>query len=63
MDGGEVVSVGTHSDMFLVCRSPIDNKERVECTHRVIQHLWTKADGHLEVENKFCELGFAELDT
>jgi len=41
--GGEIVSIGRHLDVFV---KTCDGNWL--CKHRVIQHVWTKEDGHIE---------------
>ena len=42
LHGGEVFSTGRHFDVF------IKNKDgNWLCKERVIQHVWTKDDGHI----------------
>ena len=45
MDGGEVVSTGTHDDVLV--QSP-DGSGAWCIKSRIISHIWTKADGHID---------------
>ena len=43
LNGGEIVSIGRHLDVFIKT-----SDGNLLCKHRVIQHVWTKEDGHIE---------------
>ena len=48
LNGGEIVSVGRHLDVFVKRSDGI-----WLCKRRVIQHVWTKEDGHIEYAKQF----------
>ena len=47
LQGGEVVSVGLHFDTFTK-----NGHGNWLCQKRVIQHVWTKDDGHITIQTK-----------
>ena len=45
LNGGDTVSIGRHLDSFVKSKDG-----NWLCKHRVIQHVWTKEDGHIKTQ-------------